>query len=217
VAGSTTTNFTYDNSDQLLSTAVVGGATTSYSYDNAGRRTSSGSTTLGWNQQDRMVSFGSSAGYAYNGVGLRTSKTVSGTAEAFVWEVADGLPLLIGDGTTSYVSGPGGLPLEQINGSTVLYYQQDQLGSTRAITDSTGAVAESYTYDAYGNISSQSGSVSNPFLYSGEYRDGESGYYNLRARYYDPSTGQFISRDPKDRVPLGPHLLGPLSSICQHE
>jgi RHS repeat-associated protein len=197
VAGSTTTNFTYDNSDQLLSSAVVNGATTSYSYDNAGRRISSGSTTLGWNQQDRLTSYGSSAGYTYNGSGLRTSKTVSGMAEAFVWEVADGLPLLIGDGTTSYVSGPGGLPLEQINGSTVLYYQQDQLGSTRVLTDASGAVAETYTYDSYGNIASQTGSVSNPFLYSGQYRDGESGYYYLRARYYDPSTGQFISRDPK--------------------
>jgi RHS repeat-associated protein len=100
-------------------------------------------------------------------------------------------------GSTLYVTGPGGLPLEQVSGTTVLYYQQDQLGSTRAITDSAGAIAASYTYDAYGNLTSQTGSVSNPFLYTGQYRDSETGLYYLRARYYDPATAQFLSRDPK--------------------
>lgn len=91
----------------------------------------------------------------------------------------------------------GGLPLEQITGTTVYYYHQDQLGSTRALTDSTGAPAATYSYDGYGNLTSQSGSVGNPFLFSGEYRDAESGLYYLRARYYDPATGVFISRDPE--------------------
>jgi RHS repeat-associated protein len=126
------------------------------------------------------------------------SKTVSGVGEAFVWDAADGLPLVLQDGSTLYVTGPGGLPLEQVSGTTVLYYQQDQLGSTRAITDSAGAIAASYTYDAYGNLTSQTtGSVSNPFLYTGQYRDSETGLYYLRARYYDPATAEFLSRDPK--------------------
>src|SRR5205823_1374294 len=196
VNGSTTTNFNYDNADQLLSTAVVGGSTTNFGYDAVGRRTSAGSTNLTWDQQDRLLTFGGSNTYTYDATGLRMSKTVGGQGESFAWDVADGLPLLIKDGSVAYVSGPAGLPLEQVTGSTVYYYQQDQLGSTRAMTDASGSVVATYTFDAYGNITSQTGNVSNPFLYSGQYRDAESGLYYLRARYYDPTTGQFLSRDP---------------------
>jgi len=114
-----------------------------------------------------------------------------------VWDTADGLPVLLQDGSTYYVTGPGGLPLEQVSGNTVYYYQQDQLGSTRILTDASGTPVASYNYDSSGNITSQTGTVSNPFLFAGQYRDAESGLYYLRARYYDPSTGQLISRDPK--------------------
>ena len=67
------------------------------------------------------------------------SKTVSGTTSQFLWDVASAIPLLLKDGSTAYVYGPGGLPLEQINGSTVLWLHHDQLGSTRLVTDTTGA------------------------------------------------------------------------------
>ncbi|HXC79179.1 MAG TPA: fibronectin type III domain-containing protein [Candidatus Acidoferrum sp.] len=197
VNSSTTTNFNYDNADQLLSAAVVGGSTTNYGYDAAGRRTSAGSLSLTWDQQDRLLTYGADSSYSYNATGLRVSKTVAGQSEAFIWDTVDGLPLLLQDGTMNYVTGPGGVPLEQVSGSTVYYYQQDQLGSTRALTDATGTVAASYTYDAFGNITAQTGTISNPFLFSGQYRDTESGLYYLRARYYDPATGQFLSRDPE--------------------
>jgi hypothetical protein len=49
------------------------------------------------------------------------------------------------DGSTDYISGPGGLPLEQINGATTYWYHHDQIGSTRAITDSADTKQASYT------------------------------------------------------------------------
>lgn len=205
VTGSTTTNYTYDNADQLNSTAVVGGTTTSYTYNAAGERTISGSTVLTWDQRGSLLTYGSSNSYAYSGSGLRTGKTVSGQVEAFVWDSAEGLAVLLQDGSTYYVTGSGGFPLEQISGSNVYYYQQDQLGSTRALTDSSGAVVASYSYDGYGNITTQSGVTSNPFLFSGQYRDAESGLYHMRARYYEPTTGQFISRDPKLSATWSPY------------
>jgi RHS repeat-associated protein len=110
--------------------------------------------------------------------------------------VGEGLPLLLQDGTTQYAYGPGGLPLEQVSGSTVLYYHQDQLGSTRALTNSTGTVVATYGYDAYGNVTGKTGSVTNPFQYAGQYTDAESGLEYLRARYYDAAIGQFLTRDP---------------------
>ncbi|MGH9305472.1 MAG: RHS repeat-associated core domain-containing protein, partial [Acidimicrobiales bacterium] len=101
------------------------------------------------------------------------------------------------DGTTDYVYGPNGLPLEQIDSSgRVFYYLHDQLGSTRALTDSSGAVVATYTYGPYGQLASSSGSVTNPFRFAGQYQDGESGLYYLRNRYYDPTTAQSMSVDP---------------------
>jgi RHS repeat-associated protein len=76
------------------------------------------------------------------------------------------------------------------------YYHQDQLGSIRALTNSSGTVADKYSYDAYGNTTSSSGSVLNQFKYAGEYQDAESNLYYLRARYYDPATQQFLTVDP---------------------
>jgi RHS repeat-associated protein len=105
------------------------------------------------------------------------------------------MPLTLQEGSTSYVTGPGGLPLEQIIGSTVYYYHQDQLGSTLAISDSSGSVQATYTYDAYGNLTASTGSLTNPFRFAGQFVDIESGLYYLRARYYDTISAQMISAD----------------------
>jgi RHS repeat-associated protein len=145
----------------------------------------------------RLTSYGTSAQYTYNGDGLRASKSVSGVSEPFVWDTVDGLPLILQDGSSSYVTGLGGLPLEQIaNGSVTGYYHLDQLGSVRAITDGAGSTLATYSYDPYGNLTSQASTVVNPFGFTGQYQDAESGLYYMRARYYDPSVGQFISVDP---------------------
>jgi RHS repeat-associated protein len=108
--------------------------------------------------------------------------------------VARGLPLLLQDGSAYYLSGPGGLPLEQISGTTVTYFHHDQLGSTRLLTNSSGASVGTASYDAYGNMTATG--TTTPFGYAGQYTDVESGLVYLRARYYDPATAQFLSRDP---------------------
>lgn len=71
----------------------------------------------------------------------------------------------------------------------------DQLGSTRALSNSTGAVTDLYTYDAYGNLIVPMGPTANEFLYSGQQFDRATGQYYMRARYYDSAGGRFISRD----------------------
>ena len=57
------------------------------------------------------------------------------------------------------------------------------------------AVVASYTYDAFGNLTSQIGESDNPFLYCGEYYDAETQTYYLRARYYNPANGRFTQQD----------------------
>jgi RHS repeat-associated protein len=96
--------------------------------------------------------------------------------------------------------------VEQIDSSgNVLFLHQDQVGSTRLLTDSTGAVAGTYSYDAYGNTTAHTGTASTPLEWQGQYLDSESGLYYLRARYYDPTTAQFITRDPLDQITGQPY------------
>ena len=56
----------------------------------------------------------------------------------------------------------------------------------------------SYEYDGFGNSVSTSGNTPNEFLYRGEQYDSDLSLYYLRARYYNPLTGRFLSRDPND-------------------
>jgi len=119
------------------------------------------------------------------------------TTTAETWDTAGSLPVLLQDGATRYVTGPDGLPIEQIgSGGTVLYDLHDQLGSTRALLDGTGATVAAYTYDPYGAVTAYSGTATTPFGYAGQYTDGETGLQYLRARSYDPATAQFLSVDP---------------------
>jgi RHS repeat-associated protein len=157
---------------------------------------------VGWN-----VAATDTWAYGYNPDGLRASKTPpagSGIgATTFTWDRASGLPMLLaqdqaGVGVTNYLYGPDGLAFEQINpDGTTLWLHHDQLGSTRLVTNAAGTTVGSLTYDAYGNTASSSGTVSNIRLrFAGEYLDSESGLYYLRNRFYDPGTGQFLTRDP---------------------
>ena len=122
----------YDNASQITS-KTVSGVATNYGFNTRGDRTSAGSTTYAYDQANRLTNYNSGAGtYAYDGDGLRTSKTVGGATKQFVYDIAEGLSQVLSDGTNSYIYGPGGVPVEQVNGSTVTYLHQDQLGSKRA-------------------------------------------------------------------------------------
>ncbi len=77
----------------------------------------------------------------------------------------------------------------------LMYLHLDQLGSTRLLTNTIGDVVGRYTFDAYGNTTAQTG-ASSTLQYAGQYTDAETGFQYLRARYFDPATGQFMTRDP---------------------
>jgi len=186
------------------------GTKTTYSYDNLGNRTSADpskgpATTLTYDQANRLVCYGGIATYAYNGDGLRMSKTVNETTTTFAWDQSGTLPLLLAAGATAYIYGPGGQPIEQIHGSTATYLLADQQGSTRLLTNSTGAVVGTYSYTPYGVPTGHTGTAATALQYDGQYTDTESGLNYLRARYYDPSAGQFLSLDPMVSLTLTPY------------
>jgi len=187
-AGGTTTTYTFDGQGERTK-KTVGSTSSTYSYDMAGRLTATASTT-----------------YRYDGDGVRVSKSSGSTTTHETYDPLSGG--LLQDGTTSYVYGPSGEPLEQIGSKNTYFYFTDQLGSVRGIVNTSGTVKGSFTYDAYGNLTGSSGNVTTPLQFAGQYFDSESGLYYLRARYYDPTTGQFLTRDPLASGFTSPYAYG---------
>src|SRR2546428_13749125 len=70
------------------------------------------------------------------------------------------------------------------------------LGSVTSLSNAAGALAQTYTYDSFGNVTASSGSLTNPFRYTGRDFDTETNLQFSRARYYDPNAGRFLSEDP---------------------
>jgi len=85
--------------------------------------------------------------------------------------------------------------ISQKRGSTTHYYNYDGLGSTRALTTNDATISDAYTYDAFGNLLEKTGNTINNYLFTGEQYDPNIGFYYLRARYYLPQTGRFLTFD----------------------
>jgi RHS repeat-associated protein len=173
-------------------------------YDTIGDQTqgpnpSGAVATYQYNQTGQMATAttgGATSTYAYNGDGLETAATTGGVTNQLTWNTNTSLPLILTDSVNAYVYGPSGTPVEQIalatSTSTYLTYtaSNDTLVSTNQAGDETGY----WGYDAYGTLAF--GTPTSPFGYSGQYADVTTGLVNDRARWYQPQTGSFTSRDP---------------------
>jgi RHS repeat-associated protein len=87
-------------------------------------------------------------------------------------------------------------PLAMLRSSTRSYYHADGLGSITSLSRGAGALAQTYTFDSFGNQTASSGSLTNPFQYAARESDPETALYYYRARYYDSTAGRFLSEDP---------------------
>jgi len=86
--------------------------------------------------------------------------------------------------------------LATVRGGTNSYYQADVLGSTTSLSNSAGALTGTYVYDSFGRLTTSTGTLSNPFQYTGRDTDPEIDLRYYRARYYDSNGGRFVSEDP---------------------
>jgi RHS repeat-associated protein len=207
VKNSVTTSYTYNNNNQL-STETTGGTTTTYSYDDNGNLVSKAvggnTTSYTWDWRNRLLSVSQAGGntaYEYNGDGTRISKTQSGVKTKYINDAA--LPLVqvlmetnnTGTVQATYTYGNDLISMNRADANS--YYHYDGLGSTRQLTDSSGSVTVSYTYDSYGNLIASTGTSANAYGFTGQQQFNEAdNLVFLRARYYKPIIGRFISRDP---------------------
>lgn len=105
-----------------------------------------------------------------------------------------------GNITAEYAYNRDGMPAMMIKDAKMYYYVYNSTNDIIALSDTSGIVVASYTYDVWGNILSQSGpmATSNPLRYKGYRYDEETGLYYLIARYYKPQEAVFLSTDPED-------------------
>ena len=182
------TVYTYDaNGNQITKTAE--GKTETNTYD-------------GLNQLIGFTDGTTTASYAYNVDGLRYEKIVDGQRINHVW---DGSKQIVADVIDNqfyeadcYIRGTNLVAKYNYkNGDKTeyTYYTQNAHGDVVNLTNANGEVTKTYKYDAFGVEKNIVDSDENAFRYCGEYYDKETATVYLRARYYNPTTGRFISRD----------------------
>ncbi len=190
----------YDNNGNTISkTQLSTGDVWSYSYDYENRLTGAVEKSSGGATLEQVT-------YTYDALGRQIVVDTNSTLRRTVYtgSSADANPYAdyTGSGALSmrYLYG---LAVDQILARTdpnanTAWYLTDQLGSVWNVVSSSGTVLDAITYDAYGNILSETSSSSGDrFKFAGMQYDSTTGLYYDHARYYDPNTGRFVSQDPK--------------------
>ena len=180
----------YDADDRLTSDA----------YDANGNTIGSGGINSAYDFENHLIQRGAGISIVYDGDGNRASKTVGGITTTYLVDDINptGYPQVIYEGFSGgagarelyhmYVYG-----LERISQNRnffagtqqtqISYYVYDGHGSTRALTDPSGSVTDTYDYDAFGNEIHSTGATPNEFLFAGEQYDSDLHLYYNRARY----------------------------------
>jgi RHS repeat-associated protein len=200
-----TTTYSYDPADRLLSLTDASGLTT-FAWDNNGNMLAkiapSGTVSYTYDSANRLIQVqtgATTAQYTYDGDGRRTRKIINGAAETHAFDLSGDLSQLLAStdsaGTSAYLRNGSLLYGFAEANQQDRYYLVDALGSIRGLADLLGELEEIYSYDAFGSLRSSRSIVRNAPGFAGEEFDTETGLIYLRARYYDPSLGRFISRD----------------------
>ncbi|MFZ1157095.1 MAG: RHS repeat-associated core domain-containing protein, partial [Candidatus Sulfotelmatobacter sp.] len=159
-------SYSWDFENRLVSAVVPGSGTVTFKYDPFGRRI-------------QKASWLGTTNYLYDG-----PETIE--------EIDNG-----GNVLARYTQGSDvDEPLSEVRSGTVSFYEQDGLGSVSSLTNSASTIAGTYSYDSFGNLTASTGTLVDPFQYTGREFDPETGRYYYRARYFDPTAGRFLGEDP---------------------
>jgi RHS repeat-associated protein len=176
-----------------------------------------GTTTLrmSWNTQGQLVSVTTNnvlaESYAYDPLGRRVKTTAGGATVYHVYQGDECAADLDSSGNPlrSYTFGQGidnllAVTVYSPSATNTYYAVKDHLGNVQALVNASGSVVESYTYDAWGNTTILSSDLSpltssqygNRYMFQGREYSTVTGLYNFRARWYAPTLGRWLSKDP---------------------
>jgi RHS repeat-associated protein len=180
LGSATNTPYTYDYERQL---SLGTGYGSSYTFDYEHRLSAIGTTQ-----------------FSYDGSGNRLQAVRGGVTTRYIYDASGNL-LAEADGNNViqkyYIHGAGLLAM--VTPTDQIYcYHYNATGSTMAMTDQSQTVVNKYRYDPFGNVIIKTEGVVQPFTYVGQLgvMTEPNGFYYMRARYYDPQVGRFISEDP---------------------
>jgi len=210
LSGISSGSFSYNADDEI----------SSETYDANGNVNAAGGYVMTYDAENHLISKignGKVITMVYDAFGNRVSKTVNGVTTKYLVEDdvnPTGLPQVLEETINGVVQRTYTYGLQRISESqmvnsvwTTSFYGYDGAGSVRQLTNSAGIVTDEYLYDAFGNSFTKTGTTPNNYLYRGEQYDSDLGLYYLRARYYNPNTGRFMSRDLEDGKAKDPASL----------
>jgi len=218
----TKTSYTYNNLNELTRACVGPNGsncttTNTYTYDSNGNEIAAtvGSTSwmYTWNPSGDLTKVSNGQGtqgqYAYDANGRRVESIEGSTTTFYSYTGTSVLYQCTAGGTPTDYLFAGGMEVARlVSGSSVYYYHTDALGSTRLVTDANGHVFFSTGYQPYGqNNGTPTGSEM--FQFTGAPYSSATGLYYDYQRWYDPTTGRFISEDPLAGSQFDPQSLNP--------
>jgi RHS repeat-associated protein len=183
---------------------------TPLSYDANGNLTSDGTNTYTWDARNHLTGISGPvpASFLYDALGRRAAKSINGATTQFLYDRlnpvqeldATGTPtanLLTGLGIDEYFS-----RTDSAGPATLL---ADALGSTIGLSNTSGALGTTYTYEPFGNVTISGNTNANSFQFTSRENDG-TGLCYYRARYYSPTLQRFVGQDPIGFAGSGPNL-----------
>jgi RHS repeat-associated protein len=192
---------------KVISSSVRPGGV-SYTYDNNGNTTSktdsTGTTNYTWDYENRLTSVtlpasGGTVSFKDDPFGRRIYKSSSSGTSIYAYDE---------DNLTEETNSSGAAvarytqtenidePLAMLRSGATSFYHTDGLGSISSLTNASGALAQTYTYDSFGKATASSGSLTNPFQFTAREFDSDTGLYFYRARYFAAPSGRFLTEDP---------------------
>ena len=199
-----TDTYRFDNNGNIVSKTaetvkpVAASVSGGFSLEKSGQSTTSNVTNYKfdvWNQLVKTTAGKKTATYSYNAEGYRVSKTENERTTNYLYE-ADKVVLetdVEGNETARNIYGLNLLTRTAQNDT--MNYMYNGHGDVTALVGENGAIQATYYYDAFGNITEQTGDVNNNITYAGYQYDKETDLYYLNARYYDSKTARFLSED----------------------
>ncbi|QDH21607.1 RHS repeat-associated core domain-containing protein [Saccharibacillus brassicae] len=241
--GTTSGTFTYDELDRIITssegaeTYTYDGKGNRLTLQSSIQMPHKDNIDYTYNQAEQLSNVTrnqTSVSYKYNGDGLMTERSITKNGQATTTRYYYDGANIIAEGTVA-ADGSVTFKARYVRGAQLIYredashrskrnalicfdnqkayYQHNGHGDVTGLVKADGTALNSYTYDIWGNPLTSDVQVENPFGYSGEFWDEDTGLEYLRSRWYDPSIGRFIQEDTFEGYVNRPSSLNPYTYV----